>query len=92
MAYAVVLFAILLTVTESKVFADGIVGIVDLLAATAGLQIDLDADVIDRHSLQAQTDNFRIAGILLVKVSQKFNLQFLFSWFRAELVQNLIFD
>ena len=37
------LIAILLTVATSQVFADGIMGIVDLLAATAGLQIDLDA-------------------------------------------------
>lgn len=29
---------------ESKIFADGIMGIVDLLTATAGFQIDFDAD------------------------------------------------
>lgn len=81
-----------MTATESKVFSDGIVDIVNLPAATAGLQIDLNVDVIDRHYLQAQTDNFRIAGILLVKVSQKFNVQFLFNWFWVELVQNLILD
>ena len=38
------LFAIFLTVAKSQVFADGIMGIVDFLASTAGLQIDLDHD------------------------------------------------
>lgn len=85
-----VLFAILLTVAKSQVFADGIMGIVDFLVSTAGLQIDLDADVINGHSLQAQTDDFGVAGILLVEVSQKLDLQFLFGRFRAKLVQNLI--
>jgi len=85
-----VLFAIFLTVAKSQVFADGIMGIVDFLASTAGFQIDLDADVINGHSLQAQTDDYGVAGILLVEVSQKLDLQFLFGRFRAKLVQNLI--
>ncbi len=38
------LFAILLTTAETQVFANGIMGIVDFLTATAGLQIDLDTD------------------------------------------------
>ncbi len=86
-----VLFTILLAVAKSQIFADGIMGIVDLLAATAGLQIDLNADVVNGHSLQAQTDNLDITGGLLIEVGQKFDLQFLFSRFRAKLVQNLIF-
>ena len=65
-------------------------GIVDLLAATAGLQIDFDADVINRHSLHAKTNDLGIAGVLPIEVSQKLDLQFFFRWWRAELVQNLI--
>ena len=67
-------------------------GVVDLLAATTGLQIDLNADVINGHSLQAQTDDLGIARVVLVEVSQKLDLQFFFGRFRAKLVQNLIFD
>ena len=75
---------------KSKIFADGIMGIVDLLTATAGLQVDFDADVINRHSLHAKTNDRGIAGVLPIEVSQKLDLQFFFSWWRAELVQNLI--
>ena len=85
-----VLFTILLTVAKSQILTDGIMCIVDLLTATAGFQIDLDADVVNRHSLQAETDNLGVAGILLIEVGQKLNFQLLFGRFRAELVQNLI--
>lgn len=91
LVYAVVLLAILLTVAKSQVFEYGIMGIVDLLAAAARLQIDLDADVVNRHSLQAETDNLDIARVFFAEVGQKLDLQFLFGRFRAEIVQHLIF-
>ena len=65
-------------------------GVVDLLTATAGLQIDLYADFINGLTLQLQTDNPIVTGVLLIEVSQKLDLQFLFGRFRAKLVQNLI--
>ena len=55
-------------VAESQIFADSVMGIVDLLAATAGLQIDFNADIVNGYSLQAQTNDLRIAGILLVQI------------------------
>ena len=66
MVYAVVLLTVLLTVAKSQVFADRIMGVVDLLTATAGLKVDLNADVVNGHPLKAQTDNLGIAWILLV--------------------------
>ena len=49
--------------------------IVDFLAATAGLEVDLNTDIINRYSLQAETDNLGIAGIFLIEVSKKLHLQ-----------------
>ena len=66
--------------------------VVDFLATTAGLQTDFDADVISGQSLQAQTNDLGVAGVLLAEVSQKLNLQFFFCGWRAELVQNLILN
>ena len=51
LAYAVVLLAVLLTVTELQILTDGVMRIIDLLAATAGLEVDLDADIVNRYSL-----------------------------------------
>ena len=77
---------------ESKIFADGIMGIVDLLTATAGFQIDFDADVINGYSLKLEADDLSISGIHFIKVSQEPDLQFLFSRFWAEFVQYLILN
>lgn len=77
-------------VMKSQVLTNCVVSIVDLLAATAGLQVDFDADVINRHSMLAKTNDLGIAGVLLIEVSQKLDLQFFFRWWRAEFVQNLI--
>lgn len=74
LVYAVVLLTVLLTVVKSQVFSDRIMGVVDLLTATAGLKGDLDADVINGHPLKAQMDNLGIAWILLIEVCQKFDL------------------
>lgn len=84
------LLSVFLVVAESQIFADSVMGVVDLLATPAGLQVDFDANVINGHSLQAQTNDLGIAGVLPIEVSQKLDLQFFFSWWRAELVQNLI--
>lgn len=62
------LLPVFLMVAESQIFADSVMGIVDLLAATAGLQIDFNADIVNGYSLQAQTNDLRIAGILLVQI------------------------
>lgn len=67
-------------------------GVVNLLAATTGLQIDFDADFINGLTLQFQTDNLSIAGVLLIEVSQKFDLQFFFGGFRTKLIDDLIFN
>lgn len=66
--------------------------VIDLPVATAGLQIDLNADFINGLALQFQTDNLSIARVFLVEVSEKLNLQFFLWRFRTELVQYLIFD
>lgn len=50
------LLPVFLMVAESQIFADSVMGIVDLLAATAGLQIDFNADIVNGYSLQAQTN------------------------------------
>ena len=68
------LLTVLLVVTELQILTDGVMRIIDLLAATAGLKVDLDADVINRYSLQAKTDDLGVAGIFLVKVSEKLYL------------------
>ena len=62
------LLPVFFMVAESQIFADSVMGIVDLLAATAGLQIDFNADIVNGYSLQAQTNDLRIAGILLVQI------------------------
>lgn len=62
------LLPVFFMVAESQIFADSVMGIVDLLAATAGLQIDFNADIVNGYSLQAQTNDLRIAGILLVEI------------------------
>ena len=62
------LLPVFLMVAESQIFADSVMGIVDLLVATAGLQIDFNADIVNGYSLQAQTNDLRIAGILLVQI------------------------
>lgn len=49
------LLPVFFMVAESQIFADSVMGIVDLLAATAGLQIDFNADIVNGYSLQAQT-------------------------------------
>ena len=85
------LLTVLLVVTELQILTDSIMRIVDLLAATAGLEVDLDTDIIDRDSLQAETDDLSIAGIFLVKVSEKLYLQFFHGRSGAKLIQNLIF-
>lgn len=85
------LLTVLLGVTELQILTNGIMCVVDLLAATAGLKVDLDADVVNRYSLQAKTDNLGVAGILLVKVSKKLYLQLFHRGFRTKPVQHLIF-
>ena len=87
-----VLFSVFLMMAESQIFADSVMGVVDFLTATAGFQVDLNADVVNRHSLKLEEDNLSISGIHFVKVSQESELQFLFSRFRAEFVQHLIFN
>lgn len=47
------LLPVFLMVTESQIFADSVMGIVDLLAATAGFPIDFNADIVNGYSLQA---------------------------------------
>lgn len=84
------LLSVFLVVAESQVFADSVMGIVDFLTATAGLQTDFDADIISGQPLQAQTNDPSIAGVLPIEVCQKLDLQFFFCRCRAELVQNLI--
>ena len=86
------LLTVLLVVTEPQILTDRIMRVIDLLAATAGLEVDLDADIVDRYSLQAKTDNLGIAGIFLVKVSKKLYLQFFHGRTGAKLIQNLIFE
>lgn len=68
------LLTVLLVVTELQILTNGVMCVVDLLAATTGLKVDLDADVANRYSLQAKTDNLGVAGIFLVKVSEKLYL------------------
>ena len=58
-------------VAEPKIFTDSIVCIVDLLTAAAGFQVDLDADFVNGHSLQAQTYDLGVARVLPIEVSQK---------------------
>ena len=41
------LLPVFLMVAESQIFADSVMGIVDLLAATAGLQVDLHTNLIN---------------------------------------------
>ena len=72
------LLTILLTVAESQILTDRIVCVVDLLTTTAGLQIDLHADIVDGHALQAQTDDLRIARVFPVEMCEELNLQFVF--------------
>lgn len=79
-------------VTELQILTDGIMRIVDLLAATTGFEVDLDADIVDRYSLQAETDDFGVAGIRLVKVSEKLYIQFFHGRSRTNYIQNLIFE
>lgn len=86
------LLTVLLVVTELQILTDGVMRIIDLLAATAGLKVDLDADVVNRYSLQAKTDNLGVAGIFFVKVSEKFDLQIFLCRLRTKFVQYLIFD
>lgn len=83
---------VLLTVAELQIFTDCVMDVVDLLTAETGLQFDFNTDIVNGHSLQAEADEFSIAGILFVKVSQKLDLQFLFSRFRTEFVQHLILN
>ena len=45
------LLTVLLVVTEPQILTDRIMRVIDLLAATAGLEVDLDADIVDRYSL-----------------------------------------
>ena len=92
LVYEIVLLAVLFAVTESQVFADRIVGAVDFLAATAGLQIDFYADFINGLTLQLQTDNLSETRVLLIKVRQKLDLQFFFGGFRAKLIDDLILN
>ena len=70
------LLTVLLVVTEPQILTDGVMRVVDLLTTTAGLQVDLEADVVNRYSLQAKTDNLGIARVFFVKVSEKLYLQF----------------
>ena len=65
-------------------------GGVDFLASTAGLQVDLHANLINGFAQQLQADYLSVAGVLFVKVGKKLNLQFFFRRCRAELVQNQI--
>lgn len=67
-------------------------GVVDLLTATAGLQIDFDADFINGLALKFQTDNLSIARVLFVEVGEKLDLQLFLCRLRAKLVQHLIFN
>ena len=62
------LLPVFLMVAESQIFADSVMGIVDLLAATAGLQIDFNADIVNGYSQKAQANDLRIEGILLVEI------------------------
>ena len=64
-----ILFSVFLVVTKFQILANGIVRIVDLLTATAGFQVDFDADVINGHSLQAQTNDLGVAGVLPIEMS-----------------------
>ena len=86
------LLPVFLMVAESQIFADSVMGIVDLLAATAGLQIDFNADIVNGYSLKLEADDLSISGIHFIKVSQEPDLQFLFSRFWAEFVQYLILN
>ena len=86
------LLSVFLVVSESQIFADSVMGVVDFLASTAGLQVDFYADFINGLALQLQADNLSIARICLIKVSKKLDLKFSFRRCRAEFVQNLIFD
>lgn len=45
------LLTVLFVVTELQILTDGVMRIIDLLAATAGLEVDLDADIVNRYSL-----------------------------------------
>ena len=83
---------VLLIVAKSQVFADRIMGVVDLLTSTAGLQIDLNTDFINRLALQFQTDNLSITRVLFVEVGEKFDLQLFLCRLRTKFVQYLIFD
>ena len=56
------LLTVLLVVTEPQILTDRIMRVIDLLAATAGLEVDLDADIVDRYSLQAKADNLGKIG------------------------------
>lgn len=87
-----ILLAVLLVVTESQIFTDGIMRVIDLLATTAGLKVDLDANIVNRYSLQAETDDLGIAGIFFVEVSEKLYLQLFNGRTGAKLIQNLIFE
>lgn len=69
------LLTVLFVVTEFQILTNGVMRVVDLLAATAGLKVDLNADVVNQYSLQAKTDNLSIARSFLVKVSEKLYLQ-----------------
>ena len=62
------LLPVFFMVAESQIFADSVMGIVDLLAATAGLQIDFNADIVNGYSQKAQANDLRIEGILLVEI------------------------
>lgn len=77
-------------VTELQILTYRIMSVVNLLAATAGLKVNLDADIVNRYSLQAETDNLSIAWIFLVEVSEKLYLQLFNGRTGAKLVQNLI--
>ena len=84
------LLSVFLVVSESQIFADSVMGVVDFLASTARLQVDLHANLINGFAQQLQADYLSVAGVLFVKVGKKLNLQFFFRRCRAELVQNQI--
>ena len=92
LSFGVVLLTVLLIVAKSQVFADRIMGVVDFLTSTAGLQIDLNADFINGLALQFQTDNLSITKVLFVEVGEKFDLQLFLCRLRTKFVQYLIFD
>lgn len=59
------LSSVFLVVAEPKIFVDNTVGVIDFLAATAELQVDFNADIVNGHSLQAQTKDLGVTGFSL---------------------------